>query len=113
MTAAAGHPPHPGHQPSKPARSARVHRLKTWPESFAAISQGAKRVDLRWDDRDYRVGDTLVLNEYQPEHQRCTGRSAIRWVTHVQPGGRFGLEPGHVALSLSDQPAAGHGGAPC
>lgn len=86
----------------------RVHELKTSPESFAAITAGSKRVDLRLDDRDYRAGDKLVLDEFDPA-TGPTGRFVVRWVTHVQLGDQFGLAQGYVALSLSDHCVAGVG----
>lgn len=79
-----------------------THELKTWTSVFPAVVSRAKTLDLRFDDRGFRVGDTLALNEYDPTEQRYTGRRCTRQVTHVLRGGQFGLEPGYVALSLAD-----------
>jgi hypothetical protein len=43
------------------------HDLKTWPEPFAAVLSGAKRAEVRKADRNYSVGDTLVLREWSPK----------------------------------------------
>lgn len=89
----------------------RTHLLKTWPSVFPDIDSGAKTVEIRRNDRDFRVGDHLALLEYDPDARtvnddqievvgRYTGRTCERLITHVLPGGQFGLEPGFVALSL-------------
>lgn len=77
-----------------------VHELKTWPGSFQAVAAGVKRVELRANDRGFRVGDLLRLEEYDPDTATYTGMGCVRRVTHVLPGGMFGLAAGHVALSL-------------
>ncbi|TDO18153.1 uncharacterized protein DUF3850 [Mycobacterium sp. BK086] len=77
-----------------------IHDLKTWPDMFEAIQSKVKTVELRKDDRGFKVGDLLRLAEWSPE-SGYSGRSCLRCVTHLVPGGQFGLEPGYVAMSLS------------
>lgn len=43
------------------------HVLKCWPDSFNAILGGEKTYEVRVNDRDYQLGDVLVLREYMPE----------------------------------------------
>lgn len=81
---------------------ARLHDLKCWPESFTPLWTRDKTHEVRPDDRGYRVGDVLVLHEYDPEEHTYTGRVLLARVTHVLPGGQFGIERGHVVLSLRD-----------
>jgi hypothetical protein len=76
------------------------HDLKCWPPYWADIARAAKRVEIRKDDRGYRVGDRLTLREWDPSSGAYTGRTCERWVMHVLPGGQFGLADGYVALSL-------------
>lgn len=77
-----------------------IHRLKTWPEFYGAVEDGRKTVELRYDDRDYAVGDILLLREYLPgDDARYTGRSTTRVVTHIVRG-EWGVEPGYVAMSI-------------
>lgn len=60
------------------------HELKCWPAFFDAIASGAKRHDLRRAiDRDFRVGDALLLCEYDPDGGRYTGRRQTAVVTYV------------------------------
>lgn len=90
----------------------RIHDLRCWPPHFEDVDSGAKTVEIREDDRGYRVGDILVLREWDPDMRTkdiqpdgdgpYTGRVCKRVVTHVLPGGQFGLVEGYVALSLSE-----------
>jgi hypothetical protein len=63
-------------------------------------SQG-KTFEIRKDDRDYAVGDMLVLDEWNPSTQQFTGRRQFRCVRYILRGGQFGLEPGYVCMGLS------------
>lgn len=44
-----------------------VHNLKLLPEYFDAVVNGIKTFEIRKNDRDYKVGDTLHLYEFDPE----------------------------------------------
>lgn len=48
-----------------------THELKTWPEFFRATLDGTKKFELRRNDRDYRVGDQLLLKEWNPQAGVC------------------------------------------
>ena len=43
------------------------HELKCHPEYFYRICSGQKSFEIRKNDRDFQVGDTLILKEYDPE----------------------------------------------
>lgn len=43
-----------------------VHELKSWPESFDAIERGVKPFDVRLNDRRFKVGEVLLLREFEP-----------------------------------------------
>jgi hypothetical protein len=75
----------------------REHELKTWPEFFRAIREGRKRHEVRANDRDFQVGDVLVLREYEPGTDRYTGEVERRRVSYVTSA--F-LPPPLVAMSL-------------
>ncbi len=56
-----------------------VHELKTWPEYFRDVKRGFKLHEIRENDRDYSVGDLLVLREWIP---MMTTRQAIREINN-------------------------------
>ena len=47
-------------------RSRITHELKIWPEFFSQVRGGRMKFQLRRNDRDYLVGDELVLKEFAP-----------------------------------------------
>ena len=66
-----------------------VHYLKTWPEYFNEVLSGRKPFEWRVDDRDFKLGDTLVLQEYIPHQEnpgregRYTGREIRKTVSYL------------------------------
>jgi len=77
----------------------KTHNLKIWPEYFAAVRDGIKRAELRWNDRDYQAGDTLDLCEWDPNEEAFTGEYISVTVTHVAELGQW--MPGYVLLSIA------------
>lgn len=45
-----------------------IHELKILPEYFEAVVSGNKRFEIRKDDRNYKKGDILRLNECQDDN---------------------------------------------
>lgn len=79
-----------------------THSLKTWPEFFQKMLDGDKTFELRKNDRNFAVGDTLLLREFDPWPSPAyyTGRELSVRVTYVMRDGHFGLEPGFVCLGI-------------
>lgn len=78
-----------------------VHKLKVWLEYFSALQCGAKTFELRKNDRNFKVGDTLVLQEYDHVHDLFTGNTLEFKVTYVlTEATEFGLMPGYCILGL-------------
>ena len=70
--------------PGKHARARMEHRVKSWPTFFEATLAGVKTHDVRRiRDRDYQVGDTLRLQEFDPEEQAYTGRELCVRITYI------------------------------
>lgn len=76
------------------------HELKTFSLYFDQIFWNIKKFELRKNDRDFQVGDFLVLREYDPVKQEYTGRSVTRRVTYCLYGGVFDLPEDMVIMSI-------------
>lgn len=61
----------------------RTHELKIWPRYFDDVLSGAKRYEVRINDRDYKVGDRLVLLEWEPRTRLPTGRTCEAGIVHI------------------------------
>lgn len=93
-----------------PRRDALEHDLKTDGAVFEAVLHRRKTFEIRRDDRDFRVGDTLMLRETRhtgAEMQagaklEYTGRECRRLVTHILRGPIYGLAEGWAILSIRD-----------
>ncbi|HEM8068047.1 TPA: DUF3850 domain-containing protein [Klebsiella aerogenes] len=75
-----------------------THYLKIYPEFFSAVCTGVKRAELRKNDRDYRVGDTLHLMETPRGSCHQTGEFINVKITHIADVGEW--MPGYVLLSI-------------
>jgi hypothetical protein len=69
----------------------KIHTLKTWPQYYKAIIDGVKTFQLRKDDRNFSVGDVLVLQEFDPDKNQYTGEMISVDVIYKVDGGKFGL----------------------
>ena len=77
----------------------KTHELKTVQPHFEHVRSGAKRAEIRRDDRGFAVSDVLVLKEYDPATDSYSGREVEVRVTHVLAGYEA-LAPGFVMLSI-------------
>lgn len=77
-----------------------THNLKCWPEPFAALRCRVKTFEIRLNDRDFKVGDVLQLQEWSPLTNKYSGESEHRTVTFILDEEQFGLKPGVVAMAI-------------
>lgn len=84
--------------------TAGFHELKVWPDCFTAVHEGRKPFDVRLNDRNFQVGDALLLREFEPESEQYTGRTIERWISYLLQGGAFGVEEGWCVLGLAEHP---------
>ncbi|HDT1335004.1 TPA: DUF3850 domain-containing protein [Klebsiella pneumoniae subsp. ozaenae] len=78
-----------------------THDINIYPEFFSAVCTGVKRAELRKNDRDYRVGDTLHLMETPRGSCHQTGEFINVKITHIADVGEW--MPGYVLLSVELQ----------
>lgn len=60
------------------------YKVKSWPWFFEPMCKGIKKHDMRDKrDRDYKVGDRMLLREFDPRNGTYTGREAIALITYI------------------------------
>ncbi len=80
-----------------------IHRLKTWPVYFQKVMHDIKRFEIRKNDRAFKEGDILVLDEWNPRSKTYTDADPIaRVVTDILDSEEMGLKPGYVAMAIDD-----------
>jgi len=60
-----------------------IIKKKIWSDYFGLINSGKKKFELRLADFDIKEGDTLVLEEWNPETKQYTGRKIEKLVDYV------------------------------
>ena len=83
-----------------------THNLNSYPLYFAATLSGEKRHELRAnsDSGPFAVGDTLVLNEYDPVTKHLTGAKYEVQVTYISPSPQPWLVPWYTLMSIAPLP---------
>jgi hypothetical protein len=79
----------------------KIHELKTWPDYYFRVFNGQKTFEVRKHDRDFTVGDRLILKEYDPATGLYTGNELARTITFILPGGAFGIEEGYCVMAIA------------
>lgn len=88
-----------------------THELKTDPGQFDRMWRGVKTFEIRRDDRNFQIGDTLSLWETdvpgddKPKGKkksdlRYTGRFVTAAVIGIMRGPVYGLADGWVIMSV-------------
>lgn len=78
----------------------KTHRLKTWPSPFTDTRSGVKSFEFRKNDRDFEIGDRLILEEWDPKVEKFTGEVLERDVIHILYGPDFGIPQGFCVMSI-------------
>lgn len=90
--------------------SGRIHYLKILPQYFSHVLDGTKTFEIRRNDRDFAVGDCVLLEEYDPLYQPddqaplakqmnhgYTGRHMLCRITYMTD---FEQKPDYVVFSI-------------
>lgn len=80
-----------------------THSVKIEPRFYRMVINGLKPYEVRFNDRDYRVGDYLALNEWDAEKEEYTHKTALFEIVSVLNSEDFpdGINLGYVVLGLS------------
>ena len=83
-----------------------LHLLKTAPDQFQALLDGIKTFEWRKNDRDFKVGDILILREwitpvphFIQEDSHYSGRIAFFEATSITEGA-FDIPEGFCVMSV-------------
>lgn len=75
----------------------KTHEIKCYPEYYQPIINGAKRFEIRYNDRDYKVNDYLLIKEQTLTGY--TGRYCLCRIVYILDSPMY-LQSGYVCLSI-------------
>jgi len=78
-----------------------THALKTIQPYYAEVISGLKTFEVRKADRPFKVGDTLLLQEYLSEGG-YTGLEEKFEIIYILSGGQFGIEKDYCVLGIKE-----------
>lgn len=62
----------------------KTHKIKSWTHLFQAIKSGIKLHDIRdMNERDYKIGDQILLQEFDHTTGRYTGDELLVEITYI------------------------------
>ena len=76
-----------------------IHDLKKLPEYFSPVQSGLKTFEIRFNDRNFHTGDTLILREW---NRNYTGREISAKITYILHN-FSGLKEGYIAMSIETE----------
>ena len=76
-----------------------THKLKILPEYYQAVKSGDKDFEIRFNDRDFKVGDMVVLREYEENY--TDSEPIERRIKYIYAG-EIGLKEGFCVLGMED-----------
>lgn len=60
-----------------------IIKKKIWPNFYKLVKSGKKNCELRVADFKVKKGDVLLLEEYDPEKKKYTGRKIKKKVKYI------------------------------
>lgn len=86
-----------------------LHKLKTDPLPFSKVKEGIKNFEIRKNDRAFKVGDEILLEEFTPanyweegdEERGYSGEICHRRITYILQDEKYGIRKGYCILALS------------
>jgi len=78
-----------------------IHSIKCVNPFFEDVLAGKKTFEVRKNDRRYKVGDLLLLHEYNPEREIYMKRRCLVEVTYMIKGSSlYGIRKGYAILGI-------------
>jgi len=77
-----------------------IHKLKALNPYFSDILDGMKTFEIRKNDRNFQIGDQLLLQEYDLYTNKYLERNCLCNVIYIVFGGQFGIEKGFVVMGI-------------
>jgi hypothetical protein len=77
------------------------HELKVWMNYYEDIAEGKKNFELRFNDRNFQVGDVLRLREYNEKENYYTDREITKTISYILSDTTFGLKDNWIVIGLS------------
>ena len=75
-----------------------IHELKILPEYFRDVLRGNKTFEVRKNDRNFQVGDKLILKEW--ENGEYTGNTLEKNVTYILDDSSGYVLEGYVIMGI-------------
>ena len=76
-----------------------THELKTLRGYFQAIQLGRKTFEVRFNDRNFRLGDDLLLQEFDNKTKEYTGDEVLCHITYILDNPNY-VKEGYVVMSI-------------
>ena len=78
--------------------ASKIHQLKILPEYFELVRKGIKNFEVRKNDRDFKVGDGLILHEWTPD-SGYTGHITNKEIAYILDNPEY-CKQGYVILGF-------------
>lgn len=76
------------------------HDIKSHPKHFQPSLEDKKQFEIRRNDRDYKVGDTVTMHEYHYDHgDNYTGRKISGRIIYVDD---FAQQDGYIVFGVQN-----------
>lgn len=79
-------------------RCSMIHELKIYPQYFEKVLDGTKTFEVRKNDRDFQVGDTVVLKEFY--NIKYSGREITVKITYILDDKFYGVSEGYIVFAF-------------
>lgn len=78
-----------------------THELKILPKYYEQVKNGRKTFEFRRNDRNYKVGDIVILREWLINGHFYSGRQVKREITYILPSFDDKMHPEFIIFSIA------------